>query len=109
MHAEWQHLEAGELVRTNRERTPGKSIGWPVVDVDHGRSIVLQSRKLPMGTYDFLLVPRDDQATRLLVRDRAIWQWWEWPFAILVFEPLHAYMETGMLQGIKQRAERLRS
>jgi hypothetical protein len=26
---------------------------------------------------------------------------------VLLFEPLHAYMQTGQLKGIKQRAERL--
>jgi len=25
---------------------------------------------------------------------------------VLVYEPLHAYMESGLLQGLKQRSER---
>jgi hypothetical protein len=62
---------------------------------------------MPVGTYAFILQPIDDTSTRLLVRDRAVWQRREWLFKVLVYEPLHAYMETGLLQGIKQRAERV--
>jgi len=47
----------------------------------------------------------DDASARLIVRDRAIWRRREWLFKVLVYEPLHAYMETGLLRGIKQRAE----
>lgn len=36
----------------------------------------------------------------------AAWRAWEWPFAVLVYEPLHGYMETGLMEGLKQRAER---
>lgn len=39
-------------------------------------------------------------------QDRTVWPWWQTPFRLLVFEPLHAYMQTGQLQGIKQRVER---
>jgi hypothetical protein len=42
---------------------------------------------------------------RLLVRDRARWKLAEWPFAVLVYEPLHGYMETGPIDGVKRRAE----
>ena len=104
IHPEWQHLEAGDLMRTNRDMG-GKPMGWPVLAVDRGRSIVVQSKSLPVGTYAFVLQPVDDTSTRFLVRDRVVWRRREWLFRVLVYEPLHAYMETGLLQGVKQRAE----
>jgi hypothetical protein len=60
---------------------------------------------MPAGTYAFVLDPLDGDTTRLLVRDRAHWKRSEWPFALLIFEPLHAYMETGLVSGVRQRAE----
>jgi hypothetical protein len=105
---EWQHIEVGDLVRTNRD-IGGKPMGWPVAAVDRGRSLVVTSSSMPVGTYAFVLDPIDDDASRLIVRDRARWEWWEWPFATLVYEPLHAYMETGLISGVRQRAERARS
>jgi hypothetical protein len=102
---EWQHLEVGDLVRTSRD-IRGKPMGWPVAQVDPGRSLVLISKGMPAGTYAFVVEPIDEGASRLIVRDRARWKWWEWPFATLVYEPLHAYMETGLISGVRQRAER---
>lgn len=104
LRPEWQHLEPGDLVRTNRE-IRGKPMGWPVLGVEAGRSLVLQSRSLPAGSYAFVLAPIDAGTTRLLVRDRATWKSWEWPFTLLLYEPLHAYMQTGLLSGLKRRAE----
>jgi hypothetical protein len=104
LHPKWQRLEVGDLVRTNRD-IGGKPMGWPVAAIDPGRSLVVRSNSLPTGTYAFVLRPIDEHTTRLIVRDRAAWRWWEWPFTILVYEPLHAYMETGLMQGVRQRAE----
>jgi hypothetical protein len=101
---EWQHLAPGDLMRTNRD-IGGKPMGWPVVTVDPRRSLVLASRSMPVGTYAFVLDPLDERTTRLIVRDRARWKLWEWLFVILVYEPLHAYMETGLLAGVRRRAE----
>jgi hypothetical protein len=102
---EWQGLEVGDLVRTNHD-IGGKPMGWPVAAVDPGRSLVATSKSMPAGTYAFVLDPIDGEASRLIVRDRARWKWWERPFAGLVYEPLHAYMETGLINGVRQRAER---
>jgi len=101
---DWQHIEVGDLMRTNHD-LGGKPMGWPVVAVDPGRSLVLRSRSMPAGTYAFVVDPFDDATSRLIVRDRARWKWWEAPFAALVFEPLHAYMETGLISGVRRRAE----
>jgi hypothetical protein len=100
----WQHLEVGDLMRTNRD-IAGKPMGWPVAVVEAGRSIVVRSRSMPAGTYAFVLRQAGDGGTRLIVRDRAAWRRRELLFAALVFEPLHAYMETGLLRGVRQRAE----
>ncbi len=105
IHPEWQRLEAGDLMRTNHD-IGGQPMGWPVAAVDPGWSIVVRSKSLPVGTYAFVLRPIDDTSTRFLVRDRAMWRRREWLFKVLVYEPLHAYMETGLLQGVKQRSER---
>ena len=52
-----------------------------------------------------VLDPIDDTTTRLVVRDRAAWRRRDWLFKVLIYEPLHAYMEVGLLTGIRQRAE----
>ena len=108
IHPGWQQLEAGDLMRTNRD-IAGKPMGWPVLAVDPGRSIVVRSISLPVGTYAFVLQRLDDTSTRFIVRDRAAWRRRERLFKVLVYEPLHAYMETGLLTGLRQRAEALPS
>ena len=105
LHPEWQELHVGDLMRTNRELRSGHPLGWTVAQLEPEQALVLLSRSLPAGTYAFSLRPRPAGGSRLLVRDRAVWRWWQLPFRMLVFEPLHAYMQTGQLQGIKQRAE----
>ena len=104
IHPEWQHLEAGDLMRTNRD-IGGKAMGWPCSRSTPAARSSCIAGSLPVGTYAFVLQPTDDSSTRLIVRDRAAWRRREWLFRVLVYEPLHAYMETGLLQGIKQRAE----
>lgn len=101
---EWQHLEVGYLMRTNRD-IGGKPMGWPVAAVEPGRSLVVASKSMPAGTYAFVIDPIDADTSRLIVRDRAHWKWTEWPFAALIYEPLHAYMETGLISGVRRRAE----
>jgi hypothetical protein len=101
---EWQHLEVGDLMRTNRD-IGGQPMGWPVAAVDPGRSLVVTSKSMPAGTYAFVIEPIDEGTSRLIVRDRARWKRSEWPFAALVYEPLHAYMETGLMSGVRRRAE----
>ena len=63
LHPEWQKLAVGDLVRTNKD-IRGQAMGWPVLAVDPGRSLVLQSRSLPAGTYAFVVEPIDDRTTR---------------------------------------------
>jgi len=105
VHPEWQNLAVGDLIRTNHD-IGDKPMGWPVVIVDPPRALVVRSKSMPAGTYAFVLQPIDMDHTRLIVRDRAAWRIREWPFAALIYEPLHAYMETGLMRGLKQRVER---
>ena len=107
VHPEWQTLAVGDLMRTNHD-IGGKPMGWPVVIVDPPRAIVVRSRGMPAGTFAFVLKPIDADHTRLIVRDRAAWRIPELPFAALIYEPLHAYMETGLMRGLQQRAQRAR-
>lgn len=109
IHPEWQHLAVGDIMRTNREIKGGHPIGWSVLVVEPNRLLVVGSKSFPAGTWALILEPIDAGSTRLISRDRAVWQWWQSPFRLLIFEPLHAYMQTGVLQGVKARAERMRS
>lgn len=106
LRPEWRSLRAGDLVRTNRERRPGHPLGWTVLSIEPNRALVLGSKAFPKAPDSFVLDPLGESATRLIVRDRAVWSWWQRPFMVLLFEPLHTYMETGILHGIRARVER---
>jgi hypothetical protein len=105
VHPEWQTLAVGDLMRTNRD-IGGTPMGWPVAIVDPPHSLVVRSEKLPAGSYAFVLQPIDERRTRLIVRDTAAWRLPEWPFAVMSYELLHAYMETGLIRGLKRRVGR---
>jgi hypothetical protein len=82
-----------------------RPLGWKVERAEPGWVLVLES----WGA--FVLVPREDGTTRLIVRTRSsdpatplgITTAW---IGLLVFEPAHFIMERGMLLGVKARAER---
>ena len=108
IHPEWQHLQRGDLVRAAQPDylggVLGDSLGWRVVDIESGRSLLLE------GWGAFVLHPQADGTTRLHVRMRQPGE----PsltgvalgaLGLLVFEPAHFIMERGMLLGIKARAE----
>lgn len=70
-------------------------------------TLVEPERVLSLDGWIFYLRPLDAQTTRLTVRypmhaDEFI----NAPMAFLIFEPAHFVMESGMMMGIKQRAER---
>jgi hypothetical protein len=107
IHPEWQELEVGDRVPYSRFSTV------PVMLVDAPRALWAGER--------LILEPLDGgRRTRLIARTRGGWVepfgrrvpvLWPllWPIAALVDrvpgELLHHYMEVGMLQGIKARAE----
>jgi hypothetical protein len=109
IHAEWQTVQPGDLVRAVQPDylggLLGRDVGWRVVEVVPGRALVLQ------GWGAFVVRPIDSTTTRLHIRIRgdgeprfisaAIG-----PFGLLVFEPAHFIMQRRMLIGIRARAER---
>lgn len=107
LHPEWQSLEVGDEILLAPPARFGDVVRQTVVALEPGRSIVLATPERPDGAWTLLVEPVDAETSRLLVR----WQTnprdplWA-AFAYLVLEPAHALMETGMLRGIKCRAER---
>jgi hypothetical protein len=107
IHPEWQDLHVGDKVPYSRFNTVD------VVALDRPRCLIA-------GEW-LVLLPLDAGArTRLIARTRGGWLepfvrnvpvFWPllWPAAALIErgpgELLHHYMETGMLKGIKARAE----
>lgn len=53
--------------------------------------------------WQFVLVPRSDSSTRLILRTRTMMKGGFWD----IIHPGVFVMERGMLRGIKQRAEKL--
>lgn len=108
IHPEWQTRHEGDLVRATQPNylggVFGAEPGWRVIDVVPRRAMVLD------GWGAFVLVPRDSTTTTLYVRTRgasapSLAGTLIAPFGLLVFEPVHFFMERGMLLGIKARAE----
>ena len=107
IHPEWQDLHVGDKVPYSRFNTVD------VIALDRPRCLIA-------GEW-LVLEPLDAGArTRLIARTRDGWLepfvrnvpvFWPllWPVAVLIErgpgELLHHYMETGMLKGIKARAE----
>jgi hypothetical protein len=109
IHPEWQHLAVGDLVRTYRPMPRFEPLGWIVGAIEPARLLVVhepQRGGVINSSWAFVL-ERDGKRTRLLSRWRfrrrgaahAAFKW-------LVFDPAHFIMETGVLHGLKARAER---
>jgi hypothetical protein len=96
---EYQSMEVGRIVPSTRSDSGAKE-NWRVVEVDPGKSFVLEN----WGA--FVLRPVDSRQTRLIVRTRG----WDTPTPAskagqYILEPLHYLMERRMLMGIRDRAE----
>jgi hypothetical protein len=101
IHAEWQDLKVGDVLRS-RDGRPGMRV--EILD----REQTLSNRsEAGDWVWTFVLVP-EGGSTRLISRNRiamkgaAAGQW----LGMLVMEPGSLVMERKMLLGIKQRAER---
>lgn len=96
-HSEWQNPQPGDTVYY------GKNEGYAVV------SLVKLNEYYSLGGWTFYLQPLDANNTRLIVRYPSM-EIRQSKLATLyyygLFEPLHFIMESGMMIGIKQRAER---
>jgi hypothetical protein len=104
---QWQHISVGAEVRLAPE------VPLTVVVLEPGRALALRG-SVPMGgvappydfTWAFVLLPRADGTTRLVVRERyAYTRRW----ASLIVQPatlVSCLMTPKMLRGIKSRVER---
>jgi hypothetical protein len=109
IHPEWQYLAVGDLVRTYRPMPRFAPLGWIVGAIEPARLLVVhepQRGSVINSSWAFVL-ERDGERTRLLSRWRfrrrgAAHTAFKW----LVFDPAHFIMETGVLHGLKTRAER---
>ncbi len=103
IHPEWQDLKVGDEVKMcpNEPAPPP----YLVAALEPNHFLIL-GHKNPQGvweeTWAFVITPRRDNSSRLVVRDRtmAVGGFWE------VSHPGVFVMERGMLLGIKERAER---
>ncbi len=98
IHPEWQNPQPGDTVYY------GKNQGFALV------SLFRVNEYYSLGGWTFYLQPFDANNTRLLVRYPSM-QVTQSKLMTLyyygLFEPLHFIMESGMMMGIKQKAERL--
>jgi hypothetical protein len=100
IHAEWQNLKVGEVLRSREDRA-----GMRVEILDPDRTLSTRS-EAGDWVWTFVLVP-EDGSTRLLSRNRiAMRAAAGQRLGMLVMEPGSLVMERKMLLGIKQRAER---
>jgi hypothetical protein len=100
IHAEWQNLKAGDVLRSREDRP-----GMRVEILDRERTL---SNRSEAGdwVWTFVLVP-EDGATRLISRNRIALKGSaaRQHLGSLVMEPGSLIMERKMLLGIKRRAE----
>ncbi|NUO63270.1 MAG: hypothetical protein HOQ11_05015 [Gemmatimonadaceae bacterium] len=105
IHPEWQQRQAGDTVYATQPGYLGASrFGWRVTHVVPNRALVLEN----WGS--FVLQPIDSTTTRLIIRTRGEGKPSALglvlgPVNVFVFEPAHFIMQTGMLRGIRERAE----
>ena len=105
IHPEWQGLQVGDQVKM----CPGSFGPAPylVAQLTPNRSVVLghQDKGEWVDLWEFNLIPQPDGTTRLVLRTRTMMTGGFWD----VIHPGVFIMETGMLHGIQERAEALRS
>lgn len=69
-------------------------------------AVVKDGKELSLNGWSFYLNPVDDQSTRLVIRySYPLITTFDKAYYYLNFEMQHFIMETGMMRGIKQRAE----
>jgi hypothetical protein len=103
----WQTLRVGDVVWLHPEAPP-----LPVILIKPQQAIVLgdaadKPENFVTGTWGFYLQAIDENATRLMIRNRGNRKpgLLSWLGNYGLFEPAHFVMERKMMLGIKQRAE----
>jgi hypothetical protein len=103
IHPEWQNRQVGDLVRM----CPGESGPPPftVAQLHRNQAMVMghQENGEWVDLYQFVIVPQDDDSSRLILRTRTMMTGGIWD----IIHPGVFIMERGMLSGIKARAETL--
>lgn len=97
IHSEWQAQMSGDTVYLGRNE--------PYILI----SLIKPSDYYSLSGWLFYLYPVDSANTRLIIRYPSMEVKQSKLMTIYyysLFEPLHFIMETGMMMGIKQRAER---
>jgi len=119
IHPEWQDLRAGEDYLS---LDPDETMKMTIAVLEPPHAFVVRSgapgeppqeagslfRGEMAWTWGFYLAPAGPAETRLVIRSRATWRRTV-PAAFaraLGLEPVHFFMEEGMLRGIRGRAER---
>ncbi len=100
---EWQDMQVGRKVLLAYYGATIDAATSPVALVDPGHALVLH------GGWGMYLFPVDAQTTRLIVRyplDPKVFGLE--PLSYGIFEAAHFVMESGMMLGIKERAEAAR-
>jgi len=106
IHPEWQDIKVGDPVHL----APTDSSDLAVGLLEPPRTLVL---RIPPGaapgpfdfTWAFILQPKPDGTTRLIVRERYSYQRWWARFLVETVEVASFVMSLRMLHGIKSRAE----
>jgi hypothetical protein len=103
---EWQSLAVGDLVRTYPDSFGKRDLGWTVAVLEPERTLVLRSGT-SAWSWTLALDPLDGGArTRLLSRERKARRGVPARlFDLLVFDPAHFVMDTGVLHGVRDRVE----
>jgi|APCry1669189070_1035195.scaffolds.fasta_scaffold00235_5 hypothetical protein len=97
----WQQIQVGDQLYMHAGAASNPVMVASVAGLDPGRALWLKAG------WSFLLRPIDAQTTRLVVRyPMRPDEFLNPAITFSIFEPAHFVMESGMLLGIKRRAER---
>jgi hypothetical protein len=105
---DWQQLEVGDLMRTYRVVRRFEPLGWFVAALERERLLILREKEREgrvNSAWTLFLEPVAGGRTRLLSRWNERVRWPQLPFRLFLYEPAHFIMETGVLLGLKKRAE----
>lgn len=110
IHPKWQQIAVGDAIPVTPKHWMGRSDGvaLTVAEMVPNHHLVLQTAHSgpPLAVWSFLVLPRGDNHSRLLIRVRAALRH---PGAVAGMElirPAAALATRAVLRGIKQRAER---
>ena len=96
----WQDLRVGDQLYMHAAAAANPAMAARVEGIEPGRALWLR------GGWSFVLRPIDERTTRLVVRyPMRPAEFFNPAVTFGIFEPAHFVMESGMMLGIKRRAE----